>query len=71
MPQVDGEVVAGGDESFDYRVGDGGRRLEALFRFGHLALLSAWHVARVVVEGGAEDELGRERQVVDPVAVRR
>ncbi len=50
---------------------DGGGFLEAGARGGEFGFGCRGDGARVVVVGGAEDEVGREGEVVDPVRVRR
>lgn len=70
VPEVDCEVVACGDEAFGDAAVDGGGCLVALARFCGFLRWGGGDVACVVVVGGAEDEVGGEGEVVDPVGVR-
>lgn len=69
LPQVHGEVVAGGDEPLDDFALNLGRFEEAFLRVRELGFVAGGDLARVVVVGGAHDEVGGEREVVDPVGV--
>ena len=69
-PEIHREVVAGGDEAFDNLAIDGSGFFEALFCFGDFGGGGCGDGARVVVVGGAEDEVGAEGEVVHPVRVR-
>lgn len=70
VPEVHGAVVARGDEALTDAAVDRGGFLEAGSRLGDFFGVGGWDGARVVVVGGAEDEVGRKREVVDPVGVR-
>lgn len=70
FPEVHGAVVARGDEALADAAVDRGGFLEAGSRLGGFFGVGWWDDARVVVVGGAEDEVGGKREVVDPVGVR-
>lgn len=69
-PEVDGGVVGGGNEAFGEGVVDGGGGFEAGEGGGEFGVFRGGDEARVGVVGGAEDGVGGEGEVVDPVGVR-
>lgn len=69
VPEVDCEVVACGDETFSDAVIYNCGFFVSFFRFCGLGFVGGGDVASVVVVGGAEDEVGGEGEVVDPVGV--
>lgn len=70
-PEVDGGVVGGGDEAFGEGVVGRGCGFEAREGGGEFGVLCRRDDAGVGVVGGAEDRVGGEGEVVDPVGVRR
>lgn len=69
FPEVDGEVVACGHETFGDAVIHGCGFGETFFCSSYLSCVCSGDVAGVVVVGCAEDEVGGEGEVVDPVGV--
>lgn len=72
IPQEHGEVVTRADDLLDNLPAAtlrGSGLLESLLGLGALPLLRLGDVARVVKVPGAQDKVGRQRKVVDPVGV--
>ena len=69
-PEIHGEVVAGSNEALDDLALDSRRFLEVVLGFGQLSVGRGGDVARVVVVGGAQHEVGAQCEVVHPVRVR-
>lgn len=68
-PEVDGAIVAGGYKSFDELVGGCCGFFEAGLGEGEFGGGIGWVRPCVVVVGGAENEVGGQRKVVNPVGM--
>ncbi len=69
IPQEHGVVVASRDEALGDSLIDGCGFVESFFGFDDLGVYRVWDLAGVIVEGGSEDEIGRESEVVYPMGV--